>query len=571
MLKRKKRRFLFPLRPVSSYLVLLSLWSALVLNARTGAAVIDPNCLPSALKIAESGKTEAVEKYKNTSNSEWDEYEADTQFSENNALFAKNTENYVDDGISTFFSVKDLFVQEKNNFIYYDKLHTDADVNNLKLTVIKKILSDPDLRAYWDHKSTWKSGNYNGLQFRIGTRDPKIIAKFEKAINEAKAQVVSQIEALGIDFLYKDQDGALSNPKTWFESNHGEAPDITDFRVRLAKMGIDPKNWKSAARKIFFDIKKSFDALDKVENLHKRGLITTIDGKKTIDLEVIDFLKKNASLPREALRLKFNEEMGRPRYLLEMGKEGFDHLYNIVDLSKAYFSLAPPQATRVSVHSVDAPNGIISVDFVGQGNLNVQTLMGHLLELKNPTGEQVLAKAREAERAATVDLRTAAEALKKDSLTLFRRFFTLSGDDGVIALLERIPEINYKQFLQTVSAIGKGRRYRFVQTEGKYIGTNEVVPPEVRSKWVLKAENLEKKVVAHVGGKLFEPLGRNFQSVMDKSSFMFKVEIPKAPSQKAKLVVYSKHLVEDGTGAFRYELEQFFKDHPQLDFEVSFR
>lgn len=532
----------------------------------------DPNCLTPALRIAELGRTQAVEQYQKTQTKRWQDLDLSEDITKGNKYFAEYAPLHINDGVSTYYVGKVVVVQELNNKILGNKMLVDSIVDDFKATVVERIQknSNQKVREAWEHKSTWKFVDYKGIQFRVATKDPKILGAIDKAFTDARVEVAARIAELGIGPLYENEPGVLADLNKWFQWERGHSQDVADFRARIARETPGTQNWRSKARNVFSSVKNEFSSVVTMKSLNERGMIVEVNGKKTFSLEVIDFLKKNNSLPRDQLREKFNRELAKPRYWLEFTEEGFDHLFNVVDLSKRFFSLAPMQVERFPVHGVEAPFGLMSTDFVGQGNLNVQTLIGHLMELKNPTADDLLRVARNAEKAATEDLKVAAFQLNKDADPLFRSWFKLSGDDGVIALKESIPELNFRQFIQAVSKSGAARRYRFIATEGKFSGTNEVVPPEIRSQWVLKAENLEKVVIAHAGGKLFEPLGRDFLSVMNSSAFLFKIEISKQPTTKSKLFVYISHLT--GKNAFfAHEVKAYFTEHPPLDFEVSFR
>jgi hypothetical protein len=409
-----------------------------------------------------------------------------------------------------YFDVENSIQKKLNDQIFGEKTMVDAVNNSFLKRFYTAIENNPELKSrlsgtYKDYKSLRLR-----LELRPGDNKEKFQAMLGDAYKKSSQEFASEFKSLGIDDLIKTRTDDVANPERWFLAGVGDDALEANMAARGARtisateaQKIRPLNYRDHVASLSKDVNEieslrmqfsKFKAMPFVDQLENGALIPS--------KEMINILRKYKPGDFKNDAEYFAQIANKVKSVF--GKEiDYESIALFTKYQQKVDSISPPlfSRERTIINLEEANNGIVSIDFAGVGVDNLHQQM------------QALAKVNYREVDQTVMLKSAFNQLQShvDQVTtdmnMAKRAFTsavqnqngkvarplFSGDDGIYMPGKDWNIENKQKLVKQLSESSDPSKFRVTFVKSKYPdGAN--IPVETRSKLIVKAETLEKKL-----------------------------------------------------------------------------
>lgn len=452
-----------------------------------------------------------------------------------------------------YFDVENSIQKKLNDQIFGEKTMVDAVNNSFLKRFYAAIEDNPELKsrlsgAYKDYKSLRLR-----LELRPGDNREKFQAMLGDAYKKSAQEFASEFKALGIDDLIKTRTDDVANPERWFLAGFGEDALEANMAARGARtismeeaQKIRPLNYRDHLMSLSKDVNEIESLRLQLSKFKNSGFVDQLENGAVIpSKEMINILRKYK--PGDFKNDADYVAQITKKVKAVFGKEiDQDSIVLLTKYQQKVDSISPPlfARERTIINLEEANNGIVSVDFAGVGVDNLYQQMKALAKVNYKEADQaVMLKSAFSQLQSHVDQvttdmnmakRAFTEAVQSQNGKAAKPLF--SGDDGIYMPKDKDWNLENKQKLvRKLSEFSDPSKYRVTFVKSKYPdGTN--IPTETRSKLIVKAETLEKKLRE-------EMVGVNGLSYSDAKKIITAIDFtPKLKGGEFNLIIAGKKL-----------------------------
>lgn len=410
-----------------------------------------------------------------------------------------------------YFDVENSIQKKLNDQIFGEKTMVDAVNNSFLKRFYEAVENNPELKS----RLSGSYKDYKSLRLRLELKPGDNKEKFQMMLGDAykkSAQdFASEFKSLGIDDLIKTRTDDVANPERWFLAGFGDDA----LEANMAARGARTISTKEAAKTRPLNYQDHVTSLSKdVHEIENLRLSLT----KFKNTGFVDELENGALIPSKEMinilrKYKPGDFKTDAEYIAQISKKvksvfGKDIDADSIALFTKYQqkvdSISPPlfSRERTIINLEEARNGIVSIDFAGVGVDNLYQQMKALASVNYKVENQALML-----KSAFSKLQSHVDNVTTD-MNLAKRAFTdaiqgqsgkaakplFSGDDGIFMPRDTEWNLDNKQKLvKKLSEFSDPSKFRVTFVKSKY-PNGASIPTETRSKLIVKAESLEKKL-----------------------------------------------------------------------------
>jgi hypothetical protein len=413
-----------------------------------------------------------------------------------------------------YFDVENSVQKKLNDQIFGEKTMVDAVNNSFIKKFYQNVKNNPELSS----KLKGEYKDYKSIRLRLELSPGDNPAKYEALLNDAYkksvAEFADEIKKINIDPLIKTRTDDVANPERWFLAGVGEDALEANMAARGAR--TLPRTQAEAG-----NILKYKDHVDKLssEILEIESLRKAIAGdSKLVSLKILEKLDNGALIPSKEMinilrKYKIGDFKNEDEYLMAISKKvktifgedvPVESIRNLTQYQLKVDSISPPlfSRERTIIDLENARNGIVSIDFAGIGVDNLYQQMKALAGVNyNQIDKVKLLKETFTKVQSYVDNVTG-------EMNTAKRYFTksiqeqngaaakplFSGDDGIyMPKGSEWTSANKKQLVKDLASSSDPSKYRVTFVKTTY-PDGTIIPADARSKLIVRAESLEKKV-----------------------------------------------------------------------------
>jgi hypothetical protein len=411
-----------------------------------------------------------------------------------------------------FFFSENAVLKELNDKVVMDKDLVTALTNLRKDLEHFHLALDPELGPH----IVARYSDFKVLQIGLDTNDPALVAKLHKKLAAINGRYGDYLADIAEKRGWSEKGNGLAQySQRWFHAGYGASPDeaalaardsrtaplvngapqlrsIAQARPGLEQAARNTGRYQAWAAKRFANV----DGM----------LVDAGQGRKVLSAEAIEAMKKATPLSpgaegyREAVR-----KVLKARFGADVSAKEADALKNYLALADR-FSAPLLLEKRVVIDMSQPASAVISADFKGQ---NARNLEQTLMALARSEGEPFPVRIKEVRRGETIATEKL-ELLKTRyqralSATVPNLEGQFSGDDGMGFLTKAFSDDDKLRFVRNWQKEGGGLGdLRLTFEEFRYYDTGANIPGDARSRLVVEAESVEKKLRE----KLLGPLNR---------------------------------------------------------------
>lgn len=403
-----------------------------------------------------------------------------------------------------YFEVENSVLKELNDHVFQDKGSVDA-INNLFMSKLyKNIQSDPILSS----RIKGKYKDYKSLRLRVplaqGEDDEKFRRMFNALYQKTNKEFVKELQERNITKKLPPSTGDVGDVSSWFKSGSGKS----SIEANLAARNI--RNTENAQRTATFraEAQKIKTRITEINNLGKlfnyqrlidAKIIERLpNGNTVLSKDVIEIIRKERLVGHKDKTILYQAIQNKIRQIYQ-SPINENMAKNMVQYYEKIDSLSPPiyASSRVSINLAQAKHGIVSVDFAGLGAENIYQQM-KTISITNPNQriEKTIAEIEKSVDTVTVKMNQA----KKEFNDIIRSIDTaptstrFSGDDGIyMPKSGDLTRTQKKQIVQKLAGTSDPSQFRLTFVEDRYLN-GKSIPPIERSRQIVKAEGIEKKM-----------------------------------------------------------------------------
>jgi hypothetical protein len=455
-------------------------------------------------------------------------------------------------GAKLFLDLENAVLKDLNDKVVRDKDFVTALTNLHKDVVWASLNSDDLIRKHLIARYS----DFKSLRFAFSDDGPILQERLRQRMLDVNRRYSEYVASIAKEESWTQRARDLAfDSRNWFHGGLGSTPDEAGLAGRSSRYG----GGSGAPLRSFEQSQKSLSrAADKVELYRswadKRfssvtGFLAPAGEKKILSAEAIETIRKavpaaggsQAQAVQVALQKRFGLTLTE-----QEAKDLGDFLAYADRFSPGLFL-----EERVVIDLGQAKAGVVSVDFKGQNARNLEETLRSLAESEGqPLAERIrLLRAAEARATAALDEKKARfqRVLQRLQPGLRAEF---SGDDG-IGFLQKTLSPGKKRLFSRYwkEAGGEGGDIRLTFHDFRYADTGALVPAAERSRLVVAAEDLEKKIRADLMGKVpGDELGRMQIAVSfeARQSGTHKAAVEISPASAAAEALVQKTLTAAG-------------------------
>lgn len=402
-----------------------------------------------------------------------------------------------------FLDIENAVLKMLNDKVVQDKDLVTVLTNLHKDMVWKAFSFDPEISKH----IVGKYSDFKSVRIAFGEENPalrKLIGKKLFEVNEKYSEYLSGMAAKN---GWTDKaKGLAKDMRSWYHAGIGKSPDEAGIAARESREVPGPARLRSFAQSQEALLKAAKDtevlqrwAANRFEGVDGM-LVDAGNGEKVLSAEAIEAIRKVTPREesKEALIEAIQEVMGL-RFRVQLKAEEANGLRVYLDAADK-FSPGLLLDKRVVIDMEKEAAAAISADFKGQ---NARNLEETLKALARTEGENISARVRAVragEKIATLSLEEKKARFQRVLDRLFpgiRGEFT--GDDGLGFLPASAGAEQKKQFGKLwVEEGGRPEDLRLTFEDFHYVDTGKAIPAEERSKLIVAAESIEKKLRAEL-------------------------------------------------------------------------
>lgn len=413
-----------------------------------------------------------------------------------------------------YFDVENSVQKKLNDQIFGEKTMVDAVNSSFMKKFYENVQSNPQLKS----RISGEYKDYKSFRLRLSLKDGDKREEVEALLNGAYKKAVddfsAEYKAYNLENMSKVRTDEVAHPERWFLAGTGEDA----LEANMAARGARSLTGEQAKKTSILNYKEHVETMSKdvreVESLR----LSLASNKELNAAKILDTLENGTKIPSKDMinilrKYKPSDFANDEAYIAAVkakvknifGKDvSDDSLKSLINYQKKVDAISPPLFTRerVEINLEEAKEGIVSVDFTGIGVDNLYQQMSGLSKVNygqsNNTKmlKEAFNKLQGHVDEVTEDMNKAkryfTESVQHVEGTKAKPLF--SGDDGIY-----MPETkawtgdNKTQLVSKLSQSADPSKYRVTFVKSKY-PDGSVIPDAERSKLIVRAESLEKKL-----------------------------------------------------------------------------
>lgn len=413
-----------------------------------------------------------------------------------------------------YFDVENSVQKKLNDAIFGEKTMVDAVNNSFMKRFHSEVARNPELMK----RMSGQYKDYKSLRLRLelkeGDEAEKFTAMLNKAYKDAVDGFVAEYKSLDLHALTAGRTDDVANPERWFLAGVGDDA----LEANMAARGARSVSAEKAREGNLLKYQEHVDVMSRdvreIEMLRQ----TLAKNPELLSVGILDKLENGAMIPsKEMINILRKYKLGdfkneslyfeaiRKKVKTIFGKEISDEsIMTLTNFQKKVDAISPPlfSRERTIIDLSKADDGIVSVDFAGVGVDNLYQQMKALAQVDYKEADKVLLLKDAFNR-----LQTNVDQVTTDMNTAKRYFTTsvqkqngkearplFSGDDGIY--MPKGAEWKEGDKVSLVRSLAESpdpSKYRVTFVKSKY-PDGTAIPTETRSKLIVKAEGLEKKI-----------------------------------------------------------------------------
>ncbi len=420
--------------------------------------------------------------------------------------------------------VENAVLKQLNDKVFHNKDVVTALSNQYKKMFFDRIHADSELSS----AVIARYSDFKGVGIALNDNSPRIQTALNRLHADVAKSFADAVTKSPVSKLVEGQRGLSGDPANWHLAGTGSTIDEaaavarelrSDYESgKVSKLGKF-SDYKERLTRRIADAETIRAKLQNDPSSDSKVMVPSRSdsSRKVLSVEAIELLRKVSakdldeyvSLVQARFKKRFKIELTR-EFAIEMGD-----YYNLVDK----FSPKLLQEKRVVIDLSVADQGIVSVDFAGQGARNIHETMNALSEVHETGADMTSAMnaSRAGELRATQKMQALGAKVIDSVATVFapkERSVQFSGDDGIFMpegrALERADKI---RFVGRLASTPEGARLRVTFLPPKY-SDGKVIPVSERSSLIVKAEGVEKALLSELEGRLgFTAIGKTMFAI----------------------------------------------------------
>ncbi len=413
---------------------------------------------------------------------------------------------YANSGMKTpaklFFDLENAVLKELNDKVVQDKDFVTALTNLHKDVVWEAISADPELRKH----IVAKYSDFKSVRLAFDVDNPEIRRKLKEKMAVINGRYRDYVASLSLKAGWRDKARGLAlDARNWYHGGLVASPDEAGLATRSSRYfsGVSEVRTFSESKEL---LEQSRGAVAKYQAWAEQrfatvpGFLTAApNGKKVLSAEAIEAIRKVN--PKEVTELGYQEAIQKvlkERFQVVTSSEEARALREMLNQADR-FSPGLLLEERVVIDLGQPAAEVLSADFKGQ---NARNLEETLKALSDPSRslEETVRLARAGEEAATVSLEERKGRFQRVLGEMFPGLkASFSGDDGMAFLPKPLTDAERKRFAEIwQSEGGRAEDIRLTFERFQYADTGNSIPTDMRSKLVVAAEGMEKKLRAEL-------------------------------------------------------------------------
>lgn len=409
-----------------------------------------------------------------------------------------------------YFDVENSIQKKLNDQIFGEKTMVDAVNNSFLKRFYAEVENNPELKSrlsgsYKDYKSLRLR-----LELKPGDSKDKFQAMLSDAYKKSAQDFASEFKTLGLDELIKTRADDVANPERWFLAGFGDDALEANMAARGARTisaeeaaKVRPLNYRDHVQSLSRDVNEIEVFRGQLAKFKDTGFVDQLENGAIIpSKEMINILRKYkpGDFKNDAEYLALISKKVKAVFGKEIDN---DSIALFTKYQQKVDSISPPlfSRERTIINLEAANNGIVSIDFAGVGVDNLYQQMKALAQVNYREANQAVmlksafTKLQEHVDQVTTDMNMAkrafTKAIQNQNGSAAKPLF--SGDDGIY-MPGKDWNLDHKQKLvKDLAEFSDPSKFRVTFVKSKYPdGSN--IPTETRSKLIVKAESLEKKL-----------------------------------------------------------------------------
>ncbi len=398
-----------------------------------------------------------------------------------------------------FFDLENAALKELNDKVVQDKDFVTALTNLHKDVVWQSISSDPELRKLL----VAKYSDFKSVRLAFSVDSPQLRAKLQEKLSEINRRYKDYVASLSLkEGWHEKAKGLALDARNWYHGGMGKSPDEAGLATRSSRYfeGISTARTFEESKKLLeqarFDIANFQDWAEGKFRSVAGFLIPTAGGRKVLSAEAIEAIRKIQPKDQSPIEIQLAiQKVIWDRFRVKVSPEEALRLRDGLNQADR-FSPGLLLEERVVIDMGQPSAEVLSADFKGQNARNLEETLKALSDSRGNSLEEAVKKVRWGEEQATKSLEERKSRFQKVLGQLFPGVkASFSGDDGMAFLPRPLTESERKAFSEQWQASGgKAEDIRLTFERFQYGDTGNPLPVEQRSKLVVAAEGIEKKL-----------------------------------------------------------------------------
>lgn len=439
-----------------------------------------------------------------------------------------------------YFDVENSVQKLMNDEIFKEKTIVDAINNSFQAKFYAELAKSPELVS----RLKGEYRDYKSLRIRLELLEGDSQAKIESLLANVYAKASDEFAhdplLTSIAKKISPRSDGVSDPKTWFLAGSGTNPVEANMAARKARGQLgkgDPQMVRFSEQ--LTPIKRDLEEIERLRySLSSTKLLTDLkvmekasNGSTIISKDMLGILRKMRPGDFKDEAEYFKAIQAKTKSLFG-GVVPTENIQELVAYYKKVDSLSPPLFVdeRVVIDLKQAHNGLVSVDFAGIGVDNMYNQMRSLAEVdfKTPKAQAMITQSFEKLQTGINQVTTSMEGSREAFQSVIMKHAKpedgkalFTGDDGMFMPKDKWKLEDKISFVEGLAKSPDPSKYRVTFVETSY-PNGQVISDSMRSKYVVRAEKLEKSLRDSVVGasKIPASEAQKFISAIDYAPSM---------------------------------------------------
>lgn len=401
-----------------------------------------------------------------------------------------------------FLDMENAVLKELNDKVVKDKDLVTALTNLHKDVVVSSLKSDPEIAK----QIVTQYSDFKSLRFGFKETTPELRTRIQDKLQDINRRYSEYVQSMAQEKGWSaNAKGLSADTRNWYHGGLGSTPDEAGLAARDSRTveGVSRvREFKESRANLEKAAKDVSKGQSWAENRFKEVNGTLVDagnGKKVPSAELIEAVKKATPAGDTSAVQKAVQD----RFGLKLSESETKQLQDYLDVGDR-FSPGLLQEKRVVIDMSQEAEAVISADFKGQNARNLQETLGALASTEGKPLAERLKEVRKGEEAATAALEAKKARFREVTDKLYPgREAHFSGDDGMTFLGHKPTRAEQETFVREwIKAGGDPGDLRLTAEPFRYQDTGKLIDAESRSKFVVEAEGVEKKLRGELISKM---------------------------------------------------------------------